>query len=381
MEDINYSLHLIFMKKIFFLSGAVPPSTGGEFYNYKLYEHLLESQLDVTHINLHKLRYLLKLSWVPLIGRLIVSFIFAVLLFQCRGLLIIDHYFSYYLFFTKLINRFYNRGENIIIFHHSDKYSSQKHQSLWYAPKRWKERLALAFADKIITVSDYTKQELISLGIAPSIITVLSPGLDRGKFKNLAQSNSQTNKNESIILCVGHCIPRKGIKYLVEAFSAINRKDFSLHIVGKTNKDVQYYKNVKRTIQQLGLSKDIVLHERVSQDELNHLYSIADIFVLPSLNEGFGIVLLEAMYYGLPIITTDISAMPELVKPSQNGLLVPPAHSPLLAQAMSFLINQPKLRQQMGANGREHLMKSYNWEDTCSEFLTLINQGLSGSGS
>jgi glycosyltransferase involved in cell wall biosynthesis len=102
------------------------------------------------------------------------------------------------------------------------------------------------------------------------------------------------------------------------------------------------------------------------------LYSSSDIFVLPSLKETFGIVFLEAMHYGLPIVTTNVSAMPELITDGENGLLVPPADSQALAKALSKLVENPELREQLGERGRQRIKNAYYWEQTSSKFLSLV---------
>lgn len=393
------------MQKIFFLSGNFPPQTGGEFYNYKVYEYLRKSSqksdIEVEYVNLHQLRFILKLSWIPVIGDIFASLLFTVLLLRCQGLLIIDHYFSYYLTLTKIINRLF-QGQLILIVHHSDKYCSQNKFSFLNLVNKIKEKISLSFADRIITVSEYTKKEITSLGVRTEIIEVLPPALDRDKLKgvkNIDQKfdNLYIHSTDSFqVLCVGHCIPRKGIIHLIEAFAQvkaqkkaqqkaqkqelkqeqtqeeIQKQEFTLHIVGKTDKDTVYYSKVKNKIEELSLQQDIYLHERVNQQTLNQLYSTANIFVLPSLQEGFGIVFLEAMYYSLPIIATNISAIPELVKDGENGLLVPPENSQSLAAALLLLIENSQLREKMGQQGKAFVDTSYFWEQTNSKFLSVV---------
>ena len=117
---------------------------------------------------------------------------------------------------------------------------------------------------------------------------------------------------------------------------------------------------------------------RVNQPTLNQLYSTADIFVLPSLQEGFGIVFLEAMYYSLPIIATDISAIPELIQHRKNGLLVPPADSESLAEAILLLIENTQLKIKMGQYGKQLVDTSYCWEQTSSKFLSVVQSLVNG---
>jgi glycosyltransferase involved in cell wall biosynthesis len=359
------------MNRVFFLTGSVPPNTGGELYNYKLYEYLDKSGLAPEYIDLHKIRGIFKLSLIPIFGDLFVNIILAVIVsIRCQGILVEDHYFSYYLTLANAIQHFIKRSKIIIIVHHFDHYDSNDSFYIRKFFRSLKEKVSLYFADKIVTNSEYTKQEIVSLGLDNQAIFVCAPGLNKDKLEVVFNLVKEAEKPK--IISVGHCIPRKGLIYLIEAFAKIEKRGFTLHIIGKTDKDKTYYQMVKNRIEELGLSQSVFLHHRLDQEELNHLYSSAELFVLPSLKEGFGIVLLEAMYYGLPIITTNICAMPELVKDGENGLLVPAADSQALAEAMSKLIENSDLRKQMGERGRIQVTNSYQWEKTGAKVLSIV---------
>ena len=355
------------MDKVYFLTGAFPPKTGGELYNYKLYAYLEKAGLEQEYIDLHK-KKILRLSWIPVIGNILTHLVLASMLYRCRGLLVEDYYFSRYLVLVNIIHRYLKKGKVIIIVHHFDDYESDAPLSLQKIISKLQKKMILGVANKIITVSEYTKKEIVSVGVNPSSVLVVPPGLDR---ERLSSSNEESKSNKTI-LCVAHCIHRKGLIYLIEAFSKVKKQGFTLHIVGKVNKNSQYYKKVINLINVLGLTQDVFLYERLEQEELNRLYVTSEVFILPSLKEGFGIVLLEAMYYGLPIVTTKISAMPELIVEGENGLLVPPADPIALAEAISELIEKPDLRKQMGERGRQRVIDSYYWDVTSSKFLSVI---------
>jgi glycosyltransferase involved in cell wall biosynthesis len=356
--------------KVYFITGSFPPKTGGELYNYKLYDYLEKAGIEQEYIDLHQKRAILRLSWIPVIGSILTYLVLAIMLHRCNGLLVEDHYFSRSLVLVNIIHRYFKRGKIIIIVHHFDNYESDTPLSLKQIFSRLREKIVLGFATTIVTVSEYTKREIISLGINPCSVLVLPPGLERPKLDFL--SNYQGEMRGEKIICVANCIPRKGIIDLIKAFSLIEKRGFKLHIVGKVKENSSYYKNVISLIKELGLTQDVFLDGRLEQEELNRLYLASKIFILPSLKEGFGIVLLEAMYYGLPIVTTKISAMPELVTDGENGLLVPVADPMALAEAISKLIENPDLREQMGERGRQRILHSYHWDTTSSKFLSVI---------
>lgn len=164
------------MNKVYFITGAFPPKTGGEFYNYKLYDYLEKTGLEQEYIDLHQKRAILRFSGIPVIGNIITYLILAVMLYRSNGILVEDHYFSRYLVVVNIIQRYFKRGKVIIIVHHFDNYESDSPLSIQKNVIKLKEKLILSFADIIITVSEYTKREVISLGINPCSIFVLPPG-------------------------------------------------------------------------------------------------------------------------------------------------------------------------------------------------------------
>lgn len=360
------------MKKIIFLSGAVPPQTGGELYNYKISQYLQVNNIEQEYVSLHQYRQWIRLGRIPVIGDLIVSCMLAIALYSYKGILIEDHYFSRYLWVTNLIQKLFRRDKIITVVHLFNHYDSGDR---WLI-RRWingfNERLRLAFADVIVTSSDYSKREIISLGICPNRVQVIHPGIDRQKF--IVLNKSAEDSDHKKILCVANHIPRKGTLYLIEAFAQVEHKAFKLHLVGNSKNNASYYKKLLKRIRELGIEEDIQFHDGGDQEQIKYLYSTSDIFVLPSLKETFGIVLIEAMHYRLPIITTNISAMPDLVTDGKNGLLVPPKRPQAIANALSILMSQPELRKQMGERGYQHIQHAYNWDETTSKFLSLIQE-------
>lgn len=357
------------MEKVFLLSGAYPPQTGGELYNYQLSQYLESVGIEQEYVNLHKLRHYFRLAWLPGIGTFLASVIIAGFVYRYRGILVEDHYFSKFLLVTNLIQRWLRKGQIIVLVHLFYKYDSQDKnwfRKFWYQTQ---EKIRLSFADAIITTSEYSKQEIVSLGINSDLVYVINPGLDREKYAISKYVNREDKQRK--ILCVANYTPRKGLSYLIEAFSQIESHNFTLHLVGNS-KNSNYLKQLQQKVQALNLHKIVYFHQDSNQAEIKYLYANSDIFILPSQKETFGIVFLEAMHYSLPIITTNVSAMPELVTDGDNGLLVNVADTESLAQAMSKLINNADLRINMGNNGNKKLKKSYYWQQTGAHFLGVI---------
>ncbi|MBE9215131.1 glycosyltransferase family 4 protein [Plectonema cf. radiosum LEGE 06105] len=362
------------MEKVFFLTGAKPPQTGGELYNYQLSQYLEKLGWEQEYVSLHEKRHFLRLGKIPIIGDVLASLIFAIFLFKYKGILVEDHYFSRYLLLTNFIQRVFRKGKIVVLVHLFYGYESKDKFVIRRLINKYIEQFRLSFADLIVTSSEYSKSEIVSVGINPESVHVLSPGLDREKFQ-LPEERKLYCKESKKILCVGNYVPRKGIAYLIEAFAQIERQDFTLHLVGNRKNNSSYYNQLNNAVNKLKLTDCVVFHDGADQDNIKQLYASSDIFVLPSFQETFGIVFLEAMHYGLPIITTNATAMPELVEDGKNGLLVPPGDSKALAKAISELITNPGLMEKMGAAGRKKVATSYYWEQTCSGFAAII-QGM-----
>ncbi len=366
------------MNKVIFFSGANPPQTGGELYNFKLSQYLEQQGWQQEYVSLHEKKHYLRLSKIPFFGDILASLIFAIILFKYRGrgILVEDHYFSKYLFLTNIIHRVFFKSKIVVIVHLFYSYDSSDKCYLRRFINRTIEKIRLSFADLIITSSEYSKSEIVSVGINPDLVHVLSPGLDREKYNILSSSLKSDSKK---ILCVGNYVSRKGIIYLIEAFSQIERQNVTLHLVGNRKNNSSYYNKLKNAVEKLKLTECVVFHDGSNQENIKHLYASADIFVLPSLKETFGIVFLEAMHYGLPIITTNVSAMPELIEEGKNGFLVPPGDSQALAKAISTLIENSDLIEKMGETGRKKVATSYYWEQSGFKFVSIL-ESLKGEG-
>jgi glycosyltransferase involved in cell wall biosynthesis len=139
------------------------------------------------------------------------------------------------------------------------------------------------------------------------------------------------------LLSVGALVPRKGFDTLIEALATIRDLDWRLTIAGPRDRDPVTARQIAALIAQLGLEARVTLAGAVASDRLAALYSAADLFVLASRFEGYGMAFAEAASCGLPIIGTTAGAIPDTMLPGA-GLLVPPDDAPALAAALRRLI-------------------------------------------
>ncbi len=363
---------------IYFIVGYLfPPKTygGGDLVHRKIYEYLQCQGIKLEVLCLPDLIERLtgkeckSLKGVRLMKKLPIMFKILWGIKEKKGLIFEDAYFTRELLFYNVYQKFF-LGSNIITYlHHFDHYRSQ---SPWSFRKMWlkfKERLFFSFADKILVNSRFTRQEILSLGIKNEKVEVVPPGINCHDLQHFPKAESRILS----LLFVGHYRPRKGINFLLEAMGKLKYSEIRLHLVGR-KESPQYYLYLLDLAKKLNLLDKVIFYGRIHHDELCHIYSQADIFVFPSLWEGFGIVLLEAMYYKLPIVTSRVSAMPELVTDGDNGLLVPPADPEALAEAISRLIKNPDLRKQMGEAGYNRVINEFSWEKTGKKFYRIVKE-------
>jgi glycosyltransferase involved in cell wall biosynthesis len=202
------------------------------------------------------------------------------------------------------------------------------------------ERLVLEpkMAERILVASSFTKRTLIENGIPASAITVIPYGVNLRRFTPRARNRSSAGPLR--LLFVGTINQRKGIKYLVEALRVLLHREISLTICGRVVDDLSVLKPI---------ASQIDLRPSISPAELVSAYQQADLFVLPSVAEGFGQVLLEALACGLPVLSTRNTAAPDLLDEGVHGFVVAPRRSFGRAHRMGALSS---FRPRRNAPGR-----------------------------
>lgn len=243
--------------------------------------------------------------------------------------------------------------------HASDLYRGTETSS-WLTKKRFLSKLG-SKASGIVAISDYNRNFLIDkVGVDAEKVQVIHCGIDSKVF-NRATPYEPSKR----ILCVGRLIEKKGIKYLIEAMAHLkNRFEVTLSIVGTGPDEAM----LKQLADGLGVSSSIKFLGDISDTKLIALYENSGIFVLPCIisfdgdRDGIPVALMEAMSMGLPVISTDVSGIPELVKNGKNGLLVKQKDSKLLADAIESLLNSPETCKQFGEEGRKTIIQEFDIE-------------------
>lgn len=222
------------------------------------------------------------------------------------------------------------------------------------------ERFASVITDKIITLTDVEKEEHLQfkVGKREKFITIFS-GVELDKFlnvnvnKNKKREELGLNKDDKVLCCVARLVPVKGHKYLIEAMPKILKEipNVKLLIIG----DGELRQDLENLAKNIGIADKIIfLGLRFDVPEL---LSILDLFVLPSLNEGMGKVLIEAMACSLPVVASEVGGIKEIVINNETGMLVPPKDSEKMAKNIVYLLNDDELAKKMGIKGKQRALE------------------------
>jgi len=213
------------------------------------------------------------------------------------------------------------------------------------------ERRHVRQVDRILTSSAYSAARIAEeYGVPAHRITVVPEPIDLVRWRQAFESAPELPRRGNSILCVAHLYPRKNVATLLAAMTRLSNQAV-LRVVG-TGPDLA---RLERRARELGLGRRVEFLGHVAFDRLAGEYRRADIFCLPSRQEGFGIVFLEAMAAGLPIVAARAAAVPELVSDGESGILVAPDSPGDLAAALDRLLSDPGERRRMGETGRRQV--------------------------
>ncbi len=234
-------------------------------------------------------------------------------------------------------------------------------------------------ADKIICASFSTCDDLLKFyNVEPQKAVIIYQGVNRDIFRLLPPEElekelfiGQKKIEKPFILFVGTIEPRKNLANTIRAFAILKQKgDFEgkLVVVGRKGWKTE---NIPALIHQCGLEQDIVFLGYVPDRELCYLYNTAEVFVFPSLYEGFGYPLVEAFCCGAAVVTSTVSSCPEIA--GEAALMANPYDPRAIAQAMSRVIHNPDLKQQLKERGLLRCQK-FSLRKTAMETLALYSQ-------
>ncbi len=207
----------------------------------------------------------------------------------------------------EIVEKHHERLRLLALVHHplADETGLNEADRQWFYES---EKQALAFVKGVVTTSRHTAVRLADYEVPEAIIRVAEPGVAKGGIVEITEDQT-TDHGALHLLCVAHLSPRKAQHQLVEALESLEALPWKCTLAGSDNRDPDYSEGVRQLIVKAGLEQRIELTGELGEDELAGLYRRADVFVFPSLYEGYGMVIDEALAAGLPIISSDGGAL------------------------------------------------------------------------
>ena len=225
---------------------------------------------------------------------------------------------------------------------------------------KWLVRWAARASAQAVAISSYTARELRRLVDVPIEVIPYTAELPPP-----SPMSAGARANDRSVLFVGRLIERKGVSHLIRALGAVRRQTPArLVVIG----DGPERARLEQVTREAGMAESVEFRGRVSDEELRLAYAAADVFVLPSVldarqdTEGLGVVLLEAMNYGVPVIASDIGGITDIVQHGQTGLLVPAGDEGALGVALSRVLSDAALSRRLGEAGRKRLHDAFSWD-------------------
>jgi glycosyltransferase involved in cell wall biosynthesis len=236
------------------------------------------------------------------------------------------------------------------------------------AALRDSERAALACTRHVITTSPSTAQLLAADYAVPSrCLSIVRPGTDRIEVQPRARVPVVA------LLAVGSVVPRKGYDILVAALAKLPDLAWRLVIAGDRGRSLETARRLDAEVTRHGLAGRITFVGAVAPQRLMQLYAVADLFVLPSRFEGYGMAYAEAIAHGVPVVGTRAGAVPDTV-PAGAGVLVPPDDVDALAVVLRRLIGSPSERERLAAGARAAATTFPSWQDSAKLFAQVLEQ-------
>ncbi|MEE8370459.1 MAG: glycosyltransferase [Dehalococcoidia bacterium] len=218
------------------------------------------------------------------------------------------------------------------------------------------ERILAQGADRIICGSESEKETLVNLyGVPADRVSCIPCGVDTERFRPMRRSRVRQrlgmSAKESLVLFVGRIEPLKGIDVLLRAVSTMDG-DFRLLAVGGDDKETDRQAVLRTLVDELGIGDRVSFMNAVPHDDLPLYYNAADVCVVPSHYESFGLVALEAMACGVPVVASRVGGLRETVQDGLTGYLVPWSCPQPFAERLELLLNDARLRRRLGREAR-----------------------------
>jgi len=259
-------------------------------------------------------------------------------------------------------------------------------------PPEWREFLVryMRYYDRVIFSTDEFMRTAIGSGLDPDKAYKINPFIDTDEYffagENDFRAKFGVPPEANLILCVARIDPRKGQEYLIKAMAEVVKKrpgtacifigngSLTKKFIGRKNR----LEELEAMVEELGLAGKVKFLGKVSQEDLLKAYDTCDMLVQPSINEGFGLVISEAMCFGKPVVGSNIGGIPEQIVDGVNGFLFRPGDHRELAGCIEALIDDPELRRRLGEAGKkiacERFCVDRGFREHCAIYDTIYLQ-------
>ena len=238
----------------------------------------------------------------------------------------------------------------------------------WFSFTRMQIKVARRL-EHIITVSEMAKHHITEVfGVPASRLKVIYNGIDTTMF---SPGEDIRREDNMILMVMSRDTIVKGLRFLLEALAELRKKhDLRLVVVGRTMGDGV----TEKLMDKLGITGSVTFYNQIDTDELIRLYRTATIVAVPSTYEGFGLPAAEAMSCGAPVVSTMAGALPEIV--GDAGILVPPADSKALVDAIEGLIENPCRLYELSGLGRKRIIEQFSWKDAAKKTADVYAEAM-----
>lgn len=234
------------------------------------------------------------------------------------------------------------------------------------------ERRALAAVRHIVVTSRATAAALARYAVEPERVTVVEPGTDRAAIARSYRSSAARDGQPINLLCVASLTPRKDHETLFEALANLADRHWRLRCAG-AYRDAPTVQRLRARLAESGLARRVTLLGDLNETEVAEEYDRADIFVLATRYEGYGMAVAEALARGLPVVSTPTGAIADLVN-HRAGILVPPGDARALAAALARLIDDEALRLRLAAGARDVRATLPTWDDAADRMSAALSR-------
>ncbi|MBW4502307.1 MAG: glycosyltransferase family 1 protein [Scytonema hyalinum WJT4-NPBG1] len=245
------------------------------------------------------------------------------------------------------------------------------------------EKQVLETAQRIVATSPQEEEHMRSLVSTKGSIDIIPCGTDIGQFgcvdRQAARAELGIDPEAKLVLYVGRFDPRKGIETLVRAVAESKLRSGKLQlIIGGGSRpghsDGIERDRIENIVAELGMSDFTTFPGRLSQEILPYYYAAADVCVVPSHYEPFGLVAIEAMASHTPVVASDVGGLQFTVVPEETGLLAPPQDVAAFSAAIDRILANPQWRNELGQAARKRVENKFSWEGVASELAQLYTQ-------